>query len=58
MTDELIAHVRDLNRVSLRAAARELDGPRTVREIARLQERMHLLVEGMREVAGREGRSR
>lgn len=57
VTDDLIEHVRALNRVALRAAAHELDGPRVVREIARLQERMHFLVDGMRDVAGKEGRS-
>lgn len=57
MTDELIEHARALNRVALRAAAHELDGARAIREIARLQEQMHLLVDGMRDIAGKEGRS-
>ena len=57
VTDELIEQVRGLNRASVRAATHELDGPRAVREIARLQERMHFLVDGMRDVAGKEGRS-
>ena len=56
VSDELIEHVRALNRVAVSAAARELDGLRAVREIARLQERMHFLVDGMRDVAGKEGR--
>ena len=54
---KLIEQVRGLNRASVRAATHELDGPRAVREIARLQERMHFLVDGMRDVAGKEGRS-
>jgi hypothetical protein len=57
VTDELIEQVRGLNRASVRAAMHELDGARAVRDIARLQERMHLLVDGMRDVAGKEGRS-
>jgi hypothetical protein len=57
VTDELIEHVRAVNRAALRVAAHQLDGPRAVREIAQLQERMHLLVDGMRDVAGKEGRS-
>jgi len=57
VTDELIEQVRGLNRASVRAATHELDGPRAVREIARLQERMHFLVDGIRDVAGKEGRS-
>ncbi len=57
VTDELIEHVRELNRAATRIAAHELDGPRAVQEIARHQERMHLLVEGMRDVAGKAGRS-
>lgn len=57
VTDELIEHVRALNRAASRAAAHQLDGPHAVQEIARHEERMHLLVEGMRDVAGREGRS-
>jgi hypothetical protein len=57
VADELIEHVRGLNRTAVRAATHELDGPRAVRAIARLQERMHFLVDGMREVAGKEGRS-
>ncbi len=55
VTDDLIEHVRALNRTALRAAARELDGPRAVRDIARLQERMHFLIDGMPDVAGEEG---
>jgi hypothetical protein len=57
VTDELIEHVRALNRAALRVAVHQLDGPRAVREIAQLQERMHLLVDGMPNVAGKEGRS-
>jgi hypothetical protein len=57
VTDQLIEHVRALNRAAARAAAQQLDGPHAVQEIARHEERMHLLVEGMRDVAGREGRS-
>jgi hypothetical protein len=57
VTDELIEHVRGLNRAALRAAAHQLDGPLAVQEIARHEEHMHLLVEGMHDVAGREGRS-
>ena len=57
VTDELIEQVRGLNRASVRAATHELDGTRAVRDIARLQERMHILVDGLRDVAGKEGRS-
>jgi len=57
VTDELIEQVRGLNRASVRAATHELDGARAVRDIARLQERMHILVDGLRDVAGKEGRS-
>ncbi|HEX4575406.1 MAG TPA: hypothetical protein VH158_09755 [Gemmatimonadales bacterium] len=57
VTDELIEHVRALNRAAARAAAQQLDGPRAVQEVARHQEHMHLLVEGMGAIAGREGRS-
>jgi DNA-binding MarR family transcriptional regulator len=57
VTDELIEQVRGLNRAAVRAATHQLDGPRALREIAQLQERMHFLVDGMRDVAGKEGRS-
>src|SRR5207245_3161311 len=57
VTDELIEQVRGLNRASVRAATHEVDGPRPGRDIARLQERMHFLVDGIRDVAGKEGRS-
>lgn len=57
VTDELLEHVRRLNRVAGGIAAHELVGPRAVQEMARIQERMHLLVDGMRDVAGEEGRS-
>ncbi len=56
LTDDLIGHARALNRVAARAAAGGLDALRAKQEQDRIQQQMRLLVEGLREVAGKEGR--
>ncbi len=53
VTDDLLAQVRALNRVAVGAAGRERDAARAAQEIARLEARMRLLVDGIRDVAGR-----
>lgn len=53
VTDELLEQVRALNRVAVGAAGRERDAARAAQELARLQARMRLLVDGIRDVAGR-----
>ena len=56
LMDDLIEKARALNRVSVRASAGELDPTRARQELDRLQQEMHALVDGMREVAAKESR--
>lgn len=56
LMDDLVEKGRALNRVSVRAAAGEMDASRAEQELDRLQREMRALVDGMREVAGQEGR--
>ena len=57
LMDDLVEKGRVLNRVSVRVAAGEMDASRAQQELDRLQREMRALVDGMREVAGQEGRS-
>lgn len=57
LMDDLVEKGRALNRVSVRVAAGEMDASRAQQELDRLQREMRALVDGMREVAGQEGRS-
>lgn len=54
--DDLIEKARALNRIAVRAAAGEADPKRSRVELDRIQEEMHTLVKGLRDVAAKEGR--
>jgi hypothetical protein len=56
LMDDLLDKGRALNRVSVRAAARELSPERAHAEIERIQQEMKAVVDGMREVAAQEAR--
>ena len=56
LMDDLIEKARALNRVSVRASAGEVDPARARQELDRLQQEMHALVDGLREVAAKESR--
>ncbi|HET7791617.1 MAG TPA: hypothetical protein VFK78_12555 [Gemmatimonadales bacterium] len=56
MLDDLLEKARGMNRVVMRVAVGEMDSRRAGAELDRLQEEMRGLVDGMRDVAGIEGR--
>jgi hypothetical protein len=56
LMDDLLEKGRALNRIALRAAAGELVGGRSSADLDRLQQEMKWLIDGMRTVAGQEGR--
>ena len=56
LVDDLLEKVRALNRVAMRVSVGELDPTRARVELDRLQLEMRALVDGMRDVAGQEGR--
>jgi hypothetical protein len=56
LIDDLLDKGRALSRVSQRAAAGELTPERAKLELDRIQQEMKALVDGMRAVAGQEGR--
>jgi hypothetical protein len=56
LMDDLIDKARALNRIAVRAAAGEAAPERTRAELDRLEQEMHTLVAGLREVAAKEGR--
>ncbi len=58
LVDELIEKARTVNRVVRREEAGELPGGRAGLELDRLQAEMHKLVDGVRSLAGLEGRER
>lgn len=56
LLDELLEKARALNRVAVRLAAGELAPSRAGQELDRIQLEMKTLVDGMRQVAAKEGR--
>ena len=58
LVDELIEKARTVNRIVMREEAGELAGGRAGLELERLQAEMHKLVDGVRSLAGLEGRGR
>lgn len=56
LVDELLEKARALNRIAVHAAAGEADPERARAELDRIQQEMHQLVAGLRDVAANEGR--
>ncbi len=56
LVDDFIDRVRALNRIAVRATVGGTDPFRAGRELDRIQHEMRQLVEGMRDVAAKEGR--
>lgn len=56
LLDDLLDKGRQLNRIAVRVAAGEMDRVRAAHEIDRIQHEMRTIVDGLRDVAGREGR--
>lgn len=56
LMDDLLEKARALNRIAVRAAAGETEPARARAELARIQQEMQQLVNGLREVAAKEGR--
>lgn len=56
LMDDLLEKARSVNRMALRGGAGELAPERVRAELDRLQQDMKVLVDGMRTVAGQEGR--
>lgn len=54
--DEMLEKARALNRLAVRAAAGEFEPGRAGMQLDRIQREMRTLVEGVREVAAKEGR--
>jgi hypothetical protein len=58
LLDELLDKGRQLNRIAVRVASGEMDRLKAAHEIDRIQQEMRTIVEGLRDVAGKEGRGR
>ncbi len=58
LLDDLLAKGRQFNRIAVRVASGEMDRTRAAHELDRIQQDMHTVVDGLRDVAGKEGRSR
>jgi hypothetical protein len=58
LLDDLLEKGRQLNRIAVRVASGELDRPKAAHELDRIQQEMRTIVEGLRDVAGKEGRGR
>lgn len=56
LVDDFLEKTRGLSRVSMRRAAGETEPGRARQEFDRIHQEMRALVEGMREVVGKEGR--
>jgi len=58
LLDDLLEKGRQLNRIAVRVASGEMGGARAAHELDRIQQDMRTVVEGLRDVAGKEGRGR
>ena len=58
LLDDLLEKARQMNRVAVGASTGEVDGAKAARELDRIQHEMRTIVDGLRDVAGKEGRLR
>jgi len=58
LLDDLLDKGRQLNRIAVRVAAGEMDRVRAAHELDHIQHEMRIIVDGLRDVAGKEGRGR
>ena len=58
LLDDLLEKGRQLNRIAVRVASGEMDRARAAHELDRIQQDMRTVVDGLRDVAGKEGRGR
>lgn len=58
LLDDLLEKGRQLNRIAVRVASGEIDRAKAAHELDRIQQEMRTVVEGLRDVAGKEGRGR
>ena len=56
LLDDLLDKGRQLNRIAVRVAAGEMDRARAAHELDRIQHEMRTIVDGLRDVAAKEGR--
>lgn len=56
LLDDLLDKGRQLNRIAVRVASGEMDRARAANELDRIQQDMRTIVDGLRDVAGKEGR--
>jgi len=56
LLDDLLDKGRALNRIAVRVAAGEMDRVRAAHELDRIQHEMRTIVDGLRDVAAKEGR--
>ena len=56
LLDDLLEKGRQLNRIAVRVASGEIDRVRAAHELDRIQQDMRTVVDGLRDVAGKEGR--
>jgi len=56
LLDDLLEKGRQMNRVAVRASTGEMDRLKAVHELDRIQHEMRTIVDGLRDVAGKEGR--
>jgi hypothetical protein len=58
LLDDLLDKGRQLNRIAVRVSSGEMDRERAAHELDHIQQDMRTIVEGLRDVAGKEGRGR
>lgn len=58
LLDDLLDKGRQLNRIAVRVSSGEMDRERAAHELDHIQQDMRTIVEGLRDVAGQEGRGR
>lgn len=58
LLDDLLDKGRQLNRIAVRVASGEMDRAKAAHELDRIQQDMRTIVDGLRDVAGKEGRGR
>ncbi len=56
LLDDLLEKGRQLNRIAVRVASGEMDRAKAAHELDRIQQDMRTVVDGLRDVAGKEGR--